>query len=431
MFSNFKVLRNKNLSLLITSESTSLFGTLFLNIALSLYVLKMTGSSGDFASVLALGVLPHIILGSVAGILADKFDKKSWIIIMDILRGAFCLFLFFYCLSGTLSMPIIYFTVLFISMCDILFAPVFVSVLPTIVPKEDLVDANSISRTLNETMKILAPLLGTLVYTWFGLGPIFLVNALTFVVSAVSIYLLKFPPKQSVEAISKKITIISDISIGFRVIFGDARLTSIVSNAFLTHTFLYPFLFVGVPYIIINVLLGSNTDYGVVESLATIGSLMAIFIVPLTKKFGIANNIGLGLLGMLIPVLLLMFLGNPWFIEILKGNSLYTVSYFSLINFILFLSFSFYVVYFASYYQSQVPKEVYGRFIASVIIFNGIGKVIGYKVVGLLFETNNLIYPVIFLLTGMTLKLLVHIPFMIISKRLEGNKAIQIRDAEA
>ncbi|SDD51076.1 hypothetical protein SAMN05428987_5058 [Paenibacillus sp. CF095] len=159
---------------------------------------------------------------------------------------------------------------------------------------------------------------------------------------------------------------------------------------------------------------------------------MAIFIVPLTKKFGIANNIGLGLLGMLVPVLLLMFLGNPWFIEILKGNSLYTVSYFSLINFILFLSFSFYVVYFASYYQSKVPKEVYGRFIASVIIFNGIGKVIGYKVVGLLFETNNLIYPVIFLLTGMTLKLLVHIPFMIISKRLEGNKAIQIRiDAEA
>ncbi|WHY56133.1 MFS transporter [Peribacillus simplex] len=424
MLSSFGILKNKNFSLLITSESTSLFGTLFLNVALSLYVLKMTGSPEKFASVLALGIFPHIILGSVSGIFADKFNKKVWVITFDILRGVLCLGLFLYSLNGTISMPLIYFTVLFIASCDILFAPMFMSILPTIVPEEKLVDANSISRTLNETMKILAPLLGTLVYTMVGLGTVFLVNGLSFFISAITIYIMKLPKKA--PSTGKKLTFIKDISEGFRVIYADKRLMSVVSNAFLTHTFLYPFLFVGIPYIIVNIMGGKNTDYGIVESVTTVGSIMAIFVVPLTKHLGVANNIGLGLLGMLVPVGFLIFLGNRNFIELLAGNSFYIVGYFSIINFILFLSFSFYVVYFASYYQSKVPRESYGRFIASVIVMNGIGKVAGFKVVGMLFAMDSLIYPVIFLAIGFLLKLAVHIPFMVITKNLEKHSKVEV-----
>lgn len=424
MLSSLGILKNKNFSLLITSESTSLFGTLFLNVALSLYVLKLTGSPENFASVLAMGIIPHIILGSVSGILADKFDKKRWVITFDILRGLLCLGLFAFSFSGTINMPLIYFTVIFISSCDILFAPMFISILPTIVPQEKLVDANSVSRTLNETMKILAPLLGTLAYTLVGLGTVFLVNGLSFFVSAITIYLMKLPEKT--PSTGKKLTFFKDISEGFKVIYTDKRLLSVVSNAFLTHTFLYPFLFIGIPYIIVNILGGKNTDYGIVESVATIGSIMAIFVVPYTKHLGVANNIGIGLLGMLVPVGFLIFLGNGNFIDFLKGHSVYMVSYFSVINFILFLAFSFYVVYFASYYQSKVPRESYGRFIASVVVMNGIGKVAGYKVVGMLFAMNSLIYPVIFLVIGVLLKLLVHIPFMVITKNLEKGTKVEV-----
>ncbi|MDK1002774.1 MFS transporter [Bacillus sp. FSL K6-1234] len=424
MLSSLGILKNKNFSLLITSESTSLFGTLFLNVALSLYVLKLTGSPEKFASVLALGIIPHIVLGSVSGILADKFDKKLWVITFDILRGLLCLGLFVYSINGTINMPLIYFTVLFIASCDILFAPMFISILPTIVPQEKLVDANSVSRTLNETMKVLAPLLGTLVYTMVGLGVVFLVNGLSFLISAVTIYLIKLPEKSS--STGKELTFFRDISEGFRVIYADKRLMSVVSNAFLTHTFLYPFLFVGIPYIIVNVLNGKNTDYGIVESVATVGSIMAIFVVPFTKSLGVANNIGLGLLGMLVPVGFLIFLGNQNFIDLIADNSFYIVGYFSIINFIMFLSFSFYVVYFASYYQSKVPRESYGRFIASVIVMNGVGKVAGYMVVGMLFTLESLIYPVIFLAIGFLLKLAVHIPFMVITKNLEKSTKVEV-----
>ncbi|MEN2438117.1 MFS transporter [Bacillus sp. JR_21] len=424
MLSSLGILKNKNFSLLITSETTSLFGTLFLNVALSLYVLKLTGSPEKFASVLALGIIPHIVLGSVSGILADKFDKKLWVITFDILRGLLCLGLFVYSINGTINMPLIYFTVLFIASCDILFAPMFISILPTIVPQEKLVDANSVSRTLNETMKVLAPLLGTLVYTMVGLGVVFLVNGLSFLISAVTIYLIKLPEKSS--STGKELTFFRDISEGFRVIYADKRLMSVVSNAFLTHTFLYPFLFVGIPYIIVNVLNGKNTDYGIVESVATVGSIMAIFVVPFTKSLGVANNIGLGLLGMLVPVGFLIFLGNQNFIDLIADNSFYIVGYFSIINFIMFLSFSFYVVYFASYYQSKVPRESYGRFIASVIVMNGVGKVAGYMVVGMLFTLESLIYPVIFLAIGFLLKLAVHIPFMVITKNLEKSTKVEV-----
>ena len=424
MLSSVGILKNKNFSLLITSESTSLFGTLFLNVALALYVLKLTGSPEKFASVLALGIIPHILLGSVSGILADKFDKKFWVITFDILRGLLCLGLFVYSINGTINMTLIYFAVLFISSCDILFAPMFITILPTIVPQEKLVDANSVSRTLNETMKMLSPLLGTLVYTMAGLGVVFLVNGLSFFISAVTIYLIKLPKKT--PSTGKKLTFLKDISEGFRVIYEDKRLMSVVSNAFLTHTFLYPFLFVGIPYIIVTVLGGKNTDYGIVEGVATLGSIMAIFVVPFTKHFGVANNIGLGLLGMLVPVGFLILLGNQSFIDILAGHSFYIVGYFSIINFISFLSFSFYVVYFASYYQTKVPRESYGRFIASVIVMNGIGKVAGYTIVGVLFAMDSLIYPVIYLAIGFLLKLVVHIPFMIITNNLKKENKLEV-----
>ncbi|WP_193065053.1 MFS transporter [Oceanobacillus oncorhynchi] len=423
MLSNLGILKNKNFSLLITAESTSLFGTLFLNVALSLYVLKLTGSPEKFASVLALGIIPHIVLGTVSGSLADKFDTKRWIITLDILRGLLCLALFVIGLSGTVNMPLIYFTVIFIASCDILFTPTFMSILPTIVDKEKLVDANSVSRTTNETMKMLAPLLGTLAYTLAGLGTVFLINGLSFFVSAIAVYLMKIPKKA--PSTGKKMPFIKDISEGFRVIYADKRLMSVVSNAFLTQTFLYPFLFVGIPYIIINVLGGKNTDYGIVESIATIGAISAILVVPYTKHLGLANNIGIGLLGMLVPVGFLIFLVNPNFIDFLTGHSVYIVSYFGFINFILFLAFSFYIVYFASYYQSNVPRESYGRFIASVVVMNGIGKVAGFKVAGMLFAMDSLIYPIIFLAIGILLKLLVHIPFMVITKTLENNMKVE------
>lgn len=418
---NFSLFKQRNFALLIISEATSLFGTFFLNAALALYVLKLTGSAEKFASVLTLGMVPYLIVGPIAGALADRFNKKKWMIILDVLRGLLCISLFVFSLTETITMPLIYFTVLFISTCEICYGPVFISLLPSVVKEKELIDANSFEKTINETMKILAPFLGTLVYSLVGIGPALLFNGFTFLISALAIFFMVIPKAEN--AIVRRMSLFKDVWDGFKVFFIDKRLTSIVCNAFLTHFFMYPFILLGFPYIIVTVLGGKGTDYGIVESISTIGSILAILIVPPMKKFGVANNIGIGILGMCIPVIPLLLLGNPNFIQILKENVHYPVLFFGLISFLLFLAFSFYLVFFASFYQTVVPKELFGRYGAGMMVLNGLGRLFGFQIFGYLFSLDSLLYAVIFFGIGMLLKIVVHIPFMSITKKLEQQQS--------
>lgn len=425
---NFSLFRQRSFALLIISEATSLFGTFFMNAAFALYVLNLTGSAGKFAAVLALGMVPYLIVGPIAGVLADRFDKKKWMILLDVLRGMLCISLFVFSLFETITMPFIYFAVLFISTCEICYGPVFISLLPSVVKEELLVSANSFEKTINETMKILAPFLGTLVYSLAGIGPVLLVNGFTFLISALAIFFMAIPKAESV--IARQIRLFKDMWDGFKVFFIDKRLTSIVSNAFLTHFFMYPFILLGFPYIIVSVLGGKETDYGIVESISTLGAILAIFTVPPMKKFGVANNIGIGILGMCVPVIPLLFLGNPGFIQLLRENDYYPVLFFGLISFLLFLAFSFYLVFFATFYQTVVPRELFGRYGAGMMLLNGLARLIGFLIFGYLFSLDSLLYAVIFFGIGMMLKIVVHIPFMIITKNLERQQKDPVQGKE-
>jgi hypothetical protein len=289
--------------------------------------------------------------------------------------------------------------------------------LPSVVKKEELIDANSFEKTINETMKILAPFLGTLVYSLVGIGPVLLFNGFTFLISALAIFYMVIPKVERV--IARQMNLFKDVWDGFKVFFIDKRLTSIVSNAFLTHFFMYPFILLGFPFIIVTVLGGKETDYGIVESISTIGAILAIFLVPPMKKFGVANNIGIGILGMCVPIIPLLFLGNSDFIQLLKENEYFPVLFFGLISFMLFLAFSFYLVFFASFYQTVVPRELFGRYGAGMMVLNGLGRLIGFLIFGYLFSLDTLLYAVIFFGIGMILKIVVHIPFISITKKLE------------
>ena len=250
-------------------------------------------------------------------------------------------------------------------------------------------------------MKILAPFLGTLVYSLAGIGPVLLVNGFTFMISALAILFMVIPKVESV--IARQLHLFKDMWDGFNVFFIDKRITSIVSNAFLTHFFMYPFILLGFPYIIVTVLGGKGTDYGIVESISTIGSILAIFAVPPMKKFGVANNIGIGILGMCVPVIPLLLLGHPDFIQLLKDNEYYPVLFFGLISFLLFLAFSFYLC-FCFLLSKGGPKRTIWPNGAGMMVLNGLGRLFGFLIFGYLFSLDSLLFAVVFFGIGMALE---------------------------
>ncbi len=76
-----------NFILLILGQLTSLFGNFILKLALSMYVLDITGSAAVFAGILSLAVIPTILLSPFGGILADRADRRNIMVVLDTLTG--------------------------------------------------------------------------------------------------------------------------------------------------------------------------------------------------------------------------------------------------------------------------------------------------------------------------------------------------------
>lgn len=407
---DLKLLRNKNFALFVFGQSSSIFGNIMLNIALSLYILKITGSAEKFAAILAIGIIPQIFFGPFAGIFIDRMDKKKTIIFLDFIRGLYLIYLLILLNYNALTVNMIYVTVIFFATCDIFFGPSFITILPSILEREELVSGNTLQNTIGEITKVAAPVLGTFLFGLYGLKIILIIDIITYFISTISEYYMDF-----ISPINKENdqNFMGQLKDGFKVFVQDIRITSLVTNGILSHIFLLPFFLVGLPYMLIEIFQVPEIYYGIVQSTMPVAYLLAMALVSITKtKLDIGDSINLGIIGMLASVVVIMLLASSSFVNFLKNVPLFTLLYFVLITFMMFVSFGYYGVFFVSFYQSNVSKIYLGRFGAILIMLFSMGRFIGFRIYGYLFNQNLLIYPVIVLGIGMALKLVVHLPFL-------------------
>lgn len=412
----FKLLKNRNFALMLFGESSSIFGDILLNMGLALYVLKITGSSEKFAFVLSIGILPKIFLGVFAGAIVDRLDKRKMMVILDLIRGVFLIGLYLFSVKYQLTMPYIYATVIVFSICGIFFSPCAIAMLPSILKKDELVSGNAMINLFNETLTVVALMFSAWFYGLVGIGLLMLIDGITFLISAFSEMLIEFKSERNE---SQEVTILLDIRDGFKMFGSDRRLISLVVNGSLTHMFLFPFLVVGIPHLLINVLGCPDVFYGVIESSSTIALILSSVAVSIYRtKPSNAKGINIGIFGMFVAVLAFLPLMHPEFVVLLTTYPLVALGYFSLANFIMYLAFGYYVVFFVSFYQSAVSRSFMGRFGSTMSLCFSVGRVIGYSLFGFLFNLQHFSYAVIVLAIGMLLKIVVHVPFLKADKRM-------------
>ncbi|EST53933.1 hypothetical protein T458_21385 [Brevibacillus panacihumi W25] len=411
----WSLLRNRNFVLFLVRESFSLSGTIFLNISLALYSLALTGSATLFASILSLGIIPHLVLGPLAGVVVDRMNKRTLILLLESGKGI-CLFSFFlFSQMAPVESGWIYFCVLFFATCDVFASPAYVTILPTIVNADELSDANALDTTVVETVRVLAPFLGTVVYSYYGLSTVFLVHAVLCTVSALvtSRMAIAIPPKTGVSS-----TILQDMKMGFQFFTKDRRILSLVANGVLTHLFLFPFVLLGFPFLIKQVFNGSDLDFGMVESLQTAGSLCSIAgVVFLQKRYRLSINIGIGIIGMLVFVFPLLLLADSGFSSFLMQHPTLMVLYFGTVSFLLFFAFGTYGVFFRTFYQQTIGVAMLGRFVSVMGMLFAMGRFAGFHLYGRIFDASPLLHAILLLGMGMILKLLMHIPFLVDEKK--------------
>lgn len=218
-FEPIKALRQPLFARLFFAQAISLLGDsiTWVGIALLAYEFGGDQSSKILATSLTLRVSSFVLFGSYAGIMADKFSRKKIMIITNIFRMIIILSLAFITNTGQL-----YLMIFLLNIFNAFFTPAYKATVPQLVSrKEDYGNAIALSNATWQLLGILGPgLAGILAVAW-GSRQIFIVDAITFLVSIVLVSLI--PISRINETESKTLSLASvwnDIKAGTKLVFG-------------------------------------------------------------------------------------------------------------------------------------------------------------------------------------------------------------------
>ena len=166
-------------------------------VAIAWQVYQLSNTPTALAAVGIAWSLPQIILLLGSGVLSDRVDRRHLMIAGDILRLVAIGTVGVLSLAGELTIPLLIGLVVVYGVGQALFGPAFSSIVPSIVPAELLVEANSLGQFVRPfAMTLVGPLIGGLLVGSVGAGWAFIADALTFAFSAVMIMLIHARPTE-------------------------------------------------------------------------------------------------------------------------------------------------------------------------------------------------------------------------------------------
>lgn len=186
-----RVLRQRNFALLWTGGLISGLGDWFLFIALPFYIYDLTGSALATGGMFITETLPSILFGSLAGVFVDRWDRRWTMVAADLSRALLLLLLLTARSPDTVW---IIFVVTFAqSTIGQFFGPARGALIPRLVADGELVTANALTSTTSELNRLIGPALGGALMGALGFGTVVLLDAASFLFSALMILAITAP----------------------------------------------------------------------------------------------------------------------------------------------------------------------------------------------------------------------------------------------
>jgi MFS family permease len=190
--------RNPDFRRLYVAQLISFGGDWFLIVALFPLILDLTHSPIMVSVALAAQELPFFFASPFAGVLADRLNRKKLMVNSDLARAALCCGFLLVGDRGTVWLAFLLLIVT--SSFSTVFDPASTAAVPNIVEKEDLGAANALVGSAWGTMLAVGAALGGIVASAFGTHTAFLVDAASFLLSALLLVRISRPMSQAREA---------------------------------------------------------------------------------------------------------------------------------------------------------------------------------------------------------------------------------------
>jgi MFS family permease len=189
-----RALRSRNFRLFVAGQSVSLIGTWMQQVAMSWLVYRLTGSAMLLGVVGFASQIPTILISPVAGVLADRWDRRRLLIATQALAMFQAAFLAFVVLTGVVQVWQIILLSLILGIVNAFDIPVRQSfVVEMVEHREDLGNAIALNSSMVNGARLIGPSIAGLLVASVGEGICFILNAISYMAVIVALAAMRIP----------------------------------------------------------------------------------------------------------------------------------------------------------------------------------------------------------------------------------------------
>jgi MFS family permease len=282
--------RNPDFIKLLSAQTISTMGTWITGTALPLTALLVLGASpGEMGLLVAVEGAPILLVSLVAGAWVDRLRRRPLLITADLARAALLATIPAAYLLGVLAIQQLYIVAALVGILSVFFDVADQSYLPTLVERNQIMDANSKLSVSSSTAEIVAPGLGGTLVQLLSAPIAILFDAASFLLSALLVGLIRKP--EPPPTLHTEPNMARDIAEGLRLVLGHPVLRAMALSS-ATSSFFGGFI--GTLYLLFGIrdlglgpaLIGALIGLGGLSSV--VGALL---VRPITQRFGIGPTL--------------------------------------------------------------------------------------------------------------------------------------------
>ena len=367
-------------SVFLTSQIISLFGSAIVSYSIVWYITLKTSSTMALAISIVCTYMPQIVISMFSGTWGDKFNKKNLIIIGDTITGISTLILAILFINGFDSLYLLYGACALRSVGSGIQTPLEHAFLPLICPEEKLTKINGIYATASSAINILSPAMAGVLLNVMDFGHTLFIDCITALLAI--IVLLKLKYKNTISS-NKDTSTLSDFLEGVKYFKQHIFLGRLILFYLLFYFFMSAPAFL--TPVLVNLKFSSSVNaLAINEFVWSLGTMLGGILICSFKEF---NKLKF------MAISALLFGG---FICLLGASNIFSI-------YILFMlcsgiSLPLFNTSNTVLIQENVKKEMLGRVFANLHILSTISTTIGITVFGII--GNTISVDILLILVG-------------------------------
>jgi DHA3 family macrolide efflux protein-like MFS transporter len=217
----------RNISFFIAGQMISFVGSLLVQYAIFWYINLETKSGTVLTIAIIASFIPLLIFSPIAGVLADKMNRKLLIIIADGSIALVTLVTAILFSLGDIEIWMLIVVTVIRGIGQAIHGPAIGAAIPLMVPQDKLMRVQGIQTGIQSAFNVLGPIIAAVLISWFSIGFLFYIDTVTAVLGVATLLFFVTIPKHVNEGKKQTTSGVQDFVAGLKYVK--------------THSFLIPF----------------------------------------------------------------------------------------------------------------------------------------------------------------------------------------------